>query len=186
MVFCILFLLLRLSEQFEAMKVHLLERTQTIPQSRRETFAFFSDAFNLERITPPFLRFRILTPPPIQMEQGTLIEYRLRLFGAPIFWRTLIEHWVPEEFFVDTQIAGPYTLWRHTHTFEEISPGMTLMRDRVEYSIPFGALGTLAHAFFVKRLLNIIFDYRAAMTARLLGSPETEEKSIESFGAIAG
>lgn len=168
------------------MKVYLLERTQTIPLSRQETFAFFGDAFNLERITPPFLQFRILTPPPIKMEQGTLIEYKLRLFGVPIFWRTLIEHWIPEEFFVDTQISGPYTLWRHTHTFEEISPGQTLMQDTVEYSIPFGVLGTIAHALFIKRCLKIIFDYRAKMTARLLGTEGEEEKGIESFRAIAG
>lgn len=168
------------------MKAYLLERIQTIPLPPEETFAFFSDAFNLERITPPFLRFRILTPPPIKMEQGTLIEYRLKLFGVPIYWRTLIEHWMPEKFFVDTQISGPYTLWRHTHTFEEAAPGQTLMEDVVEYIIPFGVFGRLAHTLFVKRMLNKIFDYRAAMTAQLLGTATEKEICVEQHRAIAG
>lgn len=168
------------------MKVYLLERTQIIPLSAEETFAFFSDAFNLERITPPFLRFRILTPPPIKMEQGTLIEYRLKLFGVPIYWRTLIEHWRPENFFVDRQISGPYALWRHTHTFEEVAPGQTRMEDVVEYSIPFGVLGRLAHTLFVKRMVNKIFDYRAIMTAQLLGPDTEKEIYVERHRAIAG
>lgn len=167
------------------MKVYLLERTQTIPLSPEETFAFFSDAFNLERITPPFLRFRILTPPPIQMKTGVEIEYRLKLFGVPIYWRTRIEDWVPNEIFVDTQIIGPYALWHHTHTFEEQGPGQTLMRDRVQYRIPFSVAGNLAHVLFVKRLLKRIFDYRAAMTAQLLGQKEKGE-SFERHRAIAG
>lgn len=160
------------------MKIHRLERAQIIPRWRSEVFAFFSDAFNLERITPPFLRFRILTPPPIRMAAGTVIEYRLRLFGAPIFWRTVIESWRPEESFVDSQIKGPYSLWRHTHSFEENGPGQTLMRDTVEYALPFGPAGSLAHHLFVRRWLDGIFDYRAAMTARLLG---TEDKVDSAY-----
>ncbi len=152
------------------MKTYLLERSQLIPRSRRETFAFFSDAFNLERITPPFLRFRILTPAPIQMEAGTLIEYRLALFGVPLYWQTLIERWTPDEAFVDRQLKGPYALWRHTHSFEEQGPRQTLMRDVVEYRLPFALLGSLAHSLFTKRWLAYIFDYRAVMTARLLGA----------------
>lgn len=150
------------------MKTYFLERRQMIPRSRSETFAFFSDAFNLERITPPFLRFRIVTPAPINMEAGTVIEYRLALFGAPIYWQTVIESWNPEELFVDTQTKGPYALWRHTHSFEEKGPLQTLMRDLVEYSIPYGALGRIAHGLFVERWLKQIFDYRAAMIARLM------------------
>jgi ligand-binding SRPBCC domain-containing protein len=150
------------------MKIYFLERKQIIPRSRSETFAFFSDAFNLERITPPFLRFRIVTPAPIKMEVGAVIEYRLALFGAPIYWRTVIESWTPEESFVDSQIKGPYALWRHTHTFEEKGARMTLMQDLVEYSIPYGQLGRMAHGLFVERWLKTIFDYRAAMIARLM------------------
>jgi ligand-binding SRPBCC domain-containing protein len=151
------------------MKIYLLERRQMIPRSRSETFAFFSDAFNLERITPRFLRFRILTPSPIKMRAGTVIEYRLALFGVPIYWRTVIESWTPEESFIDRQIKGPYALWRHTHSFEEKGPRQILMRDQVEYSLPYALLGRVAHGLFIKRRLEEIFDYRAEMTARLLG-----------------
>jgi len=150
------------------MHTYVLKRSQVIYRSRGETFNFFSDAFNLERITPPLLRFRILTPPPIEMETGALLDYRLALFGVPFHWRTLIEEWTPAVSFVDSQVKGPYGLWRHTHTFEELSPNATLVRDRVEYRIPFGLLGRVAHLLFVRRALNKIFDYRAKMTARLL------------------
>ncbi|HJQ70672.1 MAG TPA: SRPBCC family protein [Blastocatellia bacterium] len=152
------------------MKVYVLEREQLIDLPRREVFAFFSDAFNLERITPRFLKFRILTERPVRMEPGTLLEYRLSLFGVRFYWRTRIEEWRPEDYFVDVQLKGPYALWRHTHSFEELAEGRTLMRDRVEYAIPFGPLGRLAHWLLVRRSLKRIFDYRAEMTARLLGS----------------
>jgi ligand-binding SRPBCC domain-containing protein len=152
------------------MRTYVLERAQTIPRSRRETFAFFSNAFNLERITPPFLHFRILTP-PIEMRAGQALEYRLSLYGVTFRWRTMIQSWVPDEWFVDLQTKGPYALWRHTHTFEPLGPHQTLMRDRVEYQIPCGMVGRLAHRLFVVRLLARIFDYRAETTARLLAPP---------------
>jgi hypothetical protein len=150
------------------MHTYVLQREQIIPRSRRETFAFFSDAFNLERITPPFLNFRILSARPIAMAPGARIEYRLSLYGIPFNWSTLIESWEPEERFTDRQLRGPYSLWHHTHTFEEIAPNRTRVRDTVRYQIPFGPLGRLAHWMFVERSLKQIFDYRAQMTARLL------------------
>lgn len=150
------------------MQTYTLEREQVIERPRGETFAFFGDAFNLERITPPFLRFRILNEPPIEMGAGTLLEYRLALFGIRFYWKTLIERWSPEESFVDVQLKGPYALWRHTHTFEELSQASTLVRDRVEYQIPYGFFGRLAHTLFVRRVLGKIFDHRARVIARLL------------------
>lgn len=150
------------------MKTYVLERSQVINRSRRETFAFFCDAFNLEQITPPFLKFRILTPAPIRMAQGTLIDYQLSLSGVPFRWRTLIEEWTPDERFVDTQIRGPYRFWHHTHTFAELGPERTLVTDRVLYSLPLGFLGSIAHSLWVERTLRRIFDYRAEMTAQLL------------------
>jgi ligand-binding SRPBCC domain-containing protein len=168
------------------MKIYVLERKQIVPRPRSETFAFFSEAFNLERITPSFLRFRIVTPAPIKMEAGAVIEYRLALFGAPVYWRTVIESWDPEESFVDSQTKGPYALWRHTHLFEEKGPRQTLMRDLVEYSIPYGVLGRMAHGLFVGRWLKKIFDYRAAMIARLMEAEDKEEDRIERHRAIAG
>jgi ligand-binding SRPBCC domain-containing protein len=156
------------------MHTYLLEREQVIPLSRARTFAFFADALNLEAITPPFLRFRVLTQPPIVMRAGTLLDYRLSLFGLPFRWRTLIESWSPEEGFVDTQLAGPYRLWHHTHSFTELAPDSTLMRDRVRYGLPYGIFGRLAQTLWVKRTLDLIFDYRRDMTARLL-SPDNPE-----------
>ena len=150
------------------MQTYILERTQVIERPRGETFAFFGDAFNLERITPPFLQFRILNEPPIEMAEGTLLEYRLGLFGIRFYWKTLIEKWSPEESFVDVQLKGPYALWRHTHTFEELSHASTLVRDRVEYQVPYGLFGRFAHTLFIKRTLKKIFDYRARIIARLL------------------
>ncbi len=156
------------------MRTYILEREQIIPLSRSQTFAFFGDALNLEAITPPFLHFRVLTKPQIEMKEGTLLDYRLSLFGIPFYWQTLIERWSPEDSFVDTQLAGPYNLWHHTHTFEELAPNQTLMRDRVLYRLPYGIFGRLTQALFVKRALKIIFDYRKEMAARLL-TPDNPE-----------
>jgi ligand-binding SRPBCC domain-containing protein len=157
------------------MKTYVLERSQIIRKSKSETFEFFSDAFNLERITPPFLRFRIITPAPIKMAAGKLIEYQLSLFGIPFRWKTLIEAWSPETHFVDRQLKGPYRLWHHTHTFEELGPGRTLMKDVVRYQIPFGPFGRLAHLLFVERMLQMIFNYRATATASLLNGTSVVE-----------
>ena len=147
-----------------------LERSQLLPRPIEEVFGFFSDAANLEAITPPFLRFRIRTPMPIAMCAGARIEYTLRLYGAPVRWRTLITRWEPGACFVDVQEFGPYALWRHTHEFESRGRS-TLMRDTVEYMEPLGPLGRMAHVMFVKRALERIFDFRRDATARLLPSP---------------
>ena len=147
--------------------VHRLERTQLLERPVADVFAFYSDAANLEAITPPFLRFRILTPTPIAMQAGTRIEYALSLYGAPVRWRTLITRWEPGVCFVDEQESGPYALWRHAHTFESRGAS-TLMRDVVEYREPFGALGQLAHVLVVRRMLERIFDYRRDATGLLI------------------
>ena len=146
-----------------------LERVQVVPRPRGEVFGFFADAFNLERITPKLLRFRILTPPPIDMGQGTLIDYRLRLHGFPVRWRTRIEVWEPDERFVDLQLRGPYRYWHHLHEFREVEGG-TEMVDRVDYELPFGPLGTLVRALFVRRSLQRIFDYRQQAIGEVFGS----------------
>ena len=138
----------------------ILERVQILPRPRDEVFAFFEDARNLEAITPPFLRFRVVTPGPIAMRAGALIEYRLSLFGAPFGWQTEIEVYEPTRRFVDRQLRGPYRVWRHTHEFEDVAGG-TRMADHVEYELPLGPLGDIAHALFVKRTVAKIFDYRA-------------------------
>lgn len=148
--------------------IHILEREQRVALPIDQAFAFYGDARNLERITPPWLGFEVTTPEPIEMGVGTLIEYKLRLHGVPVRWRTRIEAWEPPRRFVDAQVRGPYTLWEHTHTFEEDGPGATIIRDRVRYSIPFGPLGELADRLLVRRDLKQIFDYRRDAVAREL------------------
>ncbi|HSS42325.1 MAG TPA: SRPBCC family protein [Solirubrobacterales bacterium] len=148
--------------------VHILERRQRVEVPIDEAFAFYGDARNLERITPPLLGFEVTTPEPIEMGVGTLIEYRLRLHRVPVRWRTRIEAWEPPRRFVDVQIKGPYSLWEHTHTFEEDGPGATIIEDQVRYSIPFGPLGELANRVLVRRDLRQIFDYRRDAVAREL------------------
>lgn len=147
--------------------MHRLEREQLLPRPVEEVFRFYSLAGNLERITPPWLRFSIVTPQPIAMRPGTLIDYRLRLRGIPLRWRTRIEEWEENVRFVDRQLRGPYRLWHHTHEFEAVGDG-TLVRDRVDYALPLGPLGELAHGLIVKHDLRRIFDYRQATAARLL------------------
>jgi ligand-binding SRPBCC domain-containing protein len=150
-------------------RIHLLEREQRVPFSIEKAFAFYGDAHNLERITPPWLGFQVITPRPIEMGVGALIEYRLRLHRVPVRWRTRIEVWEPPHRFVDAQIKGPYTLWEHTHTFEADGPEATIIRDRVRYAIPFGPLGDLADRLLVRRDLKQIFDYRRDAVAAAMG-----------------
>jgi ligand-binding SRPBCC domain-containing protein len=150
-------------------KVHELERRQPVGIPAAEAFAFYGDSLNLEPMTPPWLNFRVTTPGPITMRPGTLLEYRLRLHGVPIRWTTRIETWDPPNGFVDIQLKGPYALWEHTHVFEETDGGAACdVHDRVRYAIPYGPLGSLAHALFVRRDLERIFDYRAEAFARLV------------------
>jgi hypothetical protein len=149
----------------------LLERQQRLPGPPDAVFPFFADALNLERITPPWLGFRVVTGGPIAMGPGALIEYRLRLHRVPVRWLTRIEVWEPPLRFVDAQLRGPYRTWRHEHRFEAAPGDGTLMRDRVEYELPLGALGRLAHGLFVRRDLERIFDHRRAAVAALLTKP---------------
>jgi ligand-binding SRPBCC domain-containing protein len=152
--------------------VHHLERSQIVPRPRSEVFAFFASPANLEAITPAFLRFEILPPVPTSTEPGTLIDYRLRLFGVPMRWRTRIASVEEGRGFVDVQLRGPYALWEHLHRFEEV-PGGTLVIDRVRYALPFGPVGALVHRLVVRRVLDRIFDARRARVAALLppGAP---------------
>lgn len=150
------------------MRSFVLRREQTIPQPIDRVFAFFADAHNLEAITPPWLAFRILTPGPIAMREGTQIRSRLRWHRLPLHWLTEIRRWNPPVEFIDVQRQGPYRLWHHTHQFEPVAGG-TRMRDIVEYALPFGFLGRAAHAGWVKRDLQTIFDYRARKVAELMG-----------------
>ena len=150
--------------------VHVLERSQRVPLPPAEAFEFFADAFNLERITPPFLAFRVTTPAPIEIGEGTLIDYRLKLHGLPVGWQTRIESWEPPHRFVDRQIRGPYALWEHTHTVEPDGEDGSLIGDCVRYSVGLGRLGVAAHSLLVRRDVEAIFDYRSEAVTKILAA----------------
>ena len=141
------------------MAEHILEREQIIRRPREEVFSFFADAVNLEQITPPELNFQIITPQPIDIRKGARIDYRLKLRGFPIIWKTEISEWNPPFDFVDSALKSPYRQWIHLHTFEEGGSGETIMKDVVRYRLPLEPLGDLAH-WYVKKELAYIFDYR--------------------------
>ncbi len=127
------------------MAEHILEREQIINRPRKEVFEFFADAGNLEKITPPELNFHIITPPPIDIKKGALIDYRLKLRGISITWRTEITEWNPPYSFVDSALKSPYKQWIHLHIFEEGTGGETIMKDIVRYRLPLEPFGDVAH-----------------------------------------
>ena len=138
-------------------------REMIIPRSQEETFAFFSDARNLDILTPRWVGFKILTPTPIEMRAGALIEYQIRIHGIPIRWRTEITEWEAPHRFVDLQLKGPYQWWHHEHRFESCKEG-TRMIDEVEYRAP---LHWISHPLMVARDVRRIFDYRAEALERV-------------------
>jgi len=146
---------------------YVLHREATVSCPLEKVFDFFSKPENLEMLTPPWLRFRIETPQPIQMRQGATIAYRLRLRGIPIRWLTEIELWRPPYEFVDVQRKGPYRRWRHTHLFEETKDGTRIV-DVVNYALPLGPLGRLLHRLRVADDLARIFSYREQRVRTLL------------------
>ncbi len=145
----------------------VLERSQVVPVDVEKAFAFFADARNLEVITPPWLRFRILEAPRT-LGRGSLLAYRLRLFGLPIRWRTEIVEWRPPFGFTDVQLAGPYSRWEHAHRLRRVDGG-TEIYDRVVYRLPYEPFAGLLAPVTVRPWLTAIFDYRARQTKARLG-----------------
>ena len=141
-----------------------LEASQFLPQPREQVFEFFSDAFQLQTLTPPWLHFSVLTPAPILMATGALIDYQLRVHGIPMHWQSCIREWEPPLRFVDLQTRGPYRHWSHQHIFEAADGG-TLCRDVVDYAV-YG--GSIIHALFVRRDLLSIFAFRQGKLRYLL------------------
>ena len=148
------------------MKLYTLESNQFINKPIEEVFQFFSKPENLSVITPAKLGFKILSPNPIKMGVGRLIDYNIYLMGIPIHWKTLITDYEPPNMFVDQQIKGPYAMWHHTHTFHKVKGGVEI-KDRVVYSIPFGFLGRLLNYLWIKRDLNNIFLHRKKVIDKL-------------------
>lgn len=132
-----------------------------------QVFSFFADAGNLERITPPELNFHIVTPQPIELKKGTLIDYKLKLRGIPLTWKTVISEWNPPYSFTDEALKSPYKQWIHRHTFEKLEDGQTQIEDAVKYRLPFEPFGDLGH-FLVRRELEYIFDFRNKTVAEIL------------------
>ena len=148
------------------MTVHEFKSELWLPLPPEEVFPFFGNAANLDAITPPWLGYGILTPLPIVMREGTLIDYRLRVHGLPLRWRTRISAWQPPHRFVDEQLRGPYRQWIHEHTFEPRNHG-TFARDLLRYVVPFD---TLLHRWFVRPDIERIFQFRAAELKRRFAS----------------
>lgn len=140
-----------------------LESELLVAAPLEDVFAFFANARNLETMTPPWIRFRIDTPQPIDMHAGTVIDYRLRIRGLPLRWRTVIPIWEPPQRFVDEQVRGPYRYWRHEHRFEQCDGG-TLVSDTVDYRVPGGRL---VNRWFVQPDVERIFRYRLAKLAEV-------------------
>lgn len=160
------------------MELYTLEREQFIPRPVAEVFTFFADASNLGRVTPPWLSFRILSPMPVEMRVGAQIAYQIGWHFLRLNWVSEITAWKPNRSFTDVQVRGPYSFWRHTHTFRSHDGG-TIMRDTVHYRLPLGPLGRLAHRWKVRRDLDAIFDFRARQFERLLHSPPVAPTRVD-------
>ena len=142
-----------------SMKVNTLIFRHKINRSLEEVFDFFESPENLSKITPTKLKFQILTPLPIKMQEGQLIDYSIKLFGKRVHWRTMITSYNKNVSFIDQQLKGPYVMWHHFHEFSEVD-GKVEMIDTVNYIVPFGILGRIVNYLYLKRELMYIFDYR--------------------------
>lgn len=149
------------------MKVHKINTSVRVPLHIDEVFPFFYDVLNLQRITPPELDFGILTPQPIKIELGTIVDYRMKLFGVPFKWRSVISVWEPPRRFVDEQVSGPYRLWKHTHNFYPDGEG-TIVEDDVSYRLPLWPLGEIAYPLVMAQLKRI-FSYRQGIILETMG-----------------
>ena len=145
-----------------------LVREQFLPLDREAAFDFFRDPQNLERITPPWMGFQLEGEPPSGIKRGTRIDYRIRLFGIPLSWRTHITHWDPPHAFIDSQERGPYKSWEHLHTLQPMGDGV-LMRDRVRYRVSLSPVSRPLHALFIRPTLERIFNHRYLAVRRLFG-----------------
>jgi ligand-binding SRPBCC domain-containing protein len=151
--------------------VYTLHRQQWLPVDLRRAFAFFERPENLPRITPPWLGFQILTPPPFAMRRGLTIDYTLRVLGVRTHWRSLISEYDPPHGFRDVQVIGPYRLWDHRHRFWS-ERGGAVVEDFVVYQVPLGPLGAVLDGLLIRRQLREIFDHRRRRIEALLLGPD--------------
>ena len=151
------------------MQDQVFQQTIFVKAPIEKVFEFFSDAKNLEFITPPLLQFKILDQNTPTIQKGTIFTYKLKIHGVPIKWKTLIEEWEPHSYFVDSQMKGPYKKWHHTHRFQATHDG-TLVEDTVLYRLHFGYLGQLLTGRWVRRDIEKIFSFREKMIASIFSS----------------
>ncbi len=159
------------------MKVFVFEKKQHIALPRKRVFSFFENPENLSKITPPSLRFSMLTPLPITLQTGSIIDYTLCSFGLTMRWTTAIAEYAPPLRFVDVQIRGPYSFWHHLHEFHEDAHG-TWMYDRVHYALPLGIAGEIMQALLIQRQIESIFEFRTTVIGNLLLNEEPEKNPI--------
>ena len=148
------------------MKVYTLKSKQKINKSLKEVFDFFKSPENLSKLTPSKLNFKILTPTPIKMKNGQLIDYTIKILGFRVHWRTMITSYLEPHEFIDQQLIGPYSMWHHKHTFKDKGDYVE-MNDEVNYVIPFGIFGRIAHYLYVKKELEGIFLYRTKIIDKI-------------------
>lgn len=161
------------------MTERVYRKSDWVPAPIEKVFAFFSDAQNLERMTPPWLRFKILSQSTPQIQLGTEFEYSLRIKGVPVRWRSRIDEWAPNQSFVDIQLKGPYAKWHHTHTFRTENGG-TRMEDIVLYRLPFGLMGDALMGWYVSRDVKEIFEYRAKIMDQIFSEDQkTNSKRVQ-------
>ena len=140
-------------------KIYSFSKEQFVPSDIDTVFEFFSRPENLEKITPSSMGFNIITPKPIEMKEGAIIDYTVKILGVPVRWRTIITSYKKNEFFVDEQLKGPYSYWHHKHTFEEIEGGVLII-DEITYALPIQAFRLIFHPLIIKPQLKQIFDFR--------------------------
>ena len=150
------------------MRTYQLTCQMLVSKPLAAVYEVFENPYNLKKITPPWLSFSVSSKDKVVMRQGAEIDYRFRWFVLPMRWRTLITAYNPPHDFVDEQMRGPYLMWRHRHTFEATSEG-TLVKDTVDYVLPFGLLGAIAHWIMVEAQLIMIFRFRQKALNELWG-----------------
>ena len=156
-----------------------------LPMPVQDVFPFFADAANLSRITPPWLKFTVTSPQPIAIEAGCTLDYTIRWLGIPMKWRTLIPLYEPPLQFKDQQISGPYAKWVHLHSFDSRDSG-TVVHDEVQYRLPWGFVGHMAHALLVRRQLEGIFNFRQrSLTSILLADNKQAARVIEPVRIVS-
>ena len=140
-------------------KIYTFYKEQFVPSDLDTVFEFFSRPENLEKITPSSMGFNIITPTPIDMKEGAIIDYTVKIMGVPMRWRTMITSYKKNEYFVDEQLKGPYSYWHHKHTFKEVEGGVLII-DEITYALPIQAFRLIVHPFLINPQLNQIFNFR--------------------------